>query len=308
MKHLDNKVSPEKSNEYIEQLKDFDINSAAELPIEEALSKICVSKPYFAFNKIYKHKDFLISKVSPEQQKGNELGKITVGESGRHMAILGSVACGLKETSRHYYLAEKSHITNYYDQPSTNNKHVFIAMRSSLAEKRRTRSEGVILDENMNLTHDIYVTYHKIAPPLFKKFFNKHFKKTPVDTFNPYTSSINLKLNSDINNKLNITIPDIDNESCAGHFSGCPAVPIAFFMHNIGQLCSNYISKKNNHSGFVINEARLDLRELMFSGSLNKNINSSYEQTPSGDFNFNTEIFQNNKLSGNIFFSITLKE
>ncbi len=79
--------------------RDFDLimlsNQLKEVSIEQILTKICVSPPYFAFQKIYQYQDLLIAPITPEQPQGNELGKISITEAGRHLAILGSCLLAL---------------------------------------------------------------------------------------------------------------------------------------------------------------------------------------------------------------------
>ena len=76
---------------------------AEEVSISEILKKICVSPPYFAFKKIYRYENILIAHITPEQPMNDEIGYISIGEAGRHMAILGTCVCTFNQNEKHYY-------------------------------------------------------------------------------------------------------------------------------------------------------------------------------------------------------------
>jgi len=65
------------------------------------LSKICVSPPYFAFKKIYRYGNILIAHIIAEQPIDDEIVTISIGEAGRHMAILGTCFVTLNQIEKY---------------------------------------------------------------------------------------------------------------------------------------------------------------------------------------------------------------
>ena len=91
------------------------IAKSQEININDILKKICVSPPYFAFKKIYKYQNYFIAPFRVEQSEHQEGNKISIAESGRHLAIAGSIANAFTTNSKHYYLAMNA-LMNFYQQ------------------------------------------------------------------------------------------------------------------------------------------------------------------------------------------------
>ncbi|EMJ5851792.1 hypothetical protein R5P12_003515 [Klebsiella aerogenes] len=58
--------------------------------ITEISQRVKVEKLYFAFQQLWSDEDSLVGIFSSEQPLAYEVGPITAGELGRHMAIMGS--------------------------------------------------------------------------------------------------------------------------------------------------------------------------------------------------------------------------
>ncbi len=101
----------EKLHSIAKNLTNILLSKAEELPLLGILDKICVSPPYFAFKKIYKYENILIAKISPEQPINDEIVAISIGEAGRHMAILGTCICAVNQKEKFYYLVKDAKIT-----------------------------------------------------------------------------------------------------------------------------------------------------------------------------------------------------
>ncbi len=119
-----------------------------EVKVDDLLGKICVSPPYFIFNKIYKYNNLLISPLKPEQVIGYELAPISIGESGRHMAILGTCACAINEEEKFFYLVKDAAIWKNEDCSLSYEKdrELFLIVKPRFIDKKTVGSSYILVD------------------------------------------------------------------------------------------------------------------------------------------------------------------
>lgn len=284
-------------------------NKAEEIPIESILEKICVSQPYFAFRKIYKYENFLIAPITREQQLGNEIAQMPMGEVCRHMAILGTCAAALDQKEKYYYLAREGrakttglNLTAKIDLDA--NRPLYAIMRCDDLERRSANSSGVLVKWESEIMAGVEVGYEKIPDKLFKKFFNDHFQPTKTPSENPYTGIINFENVKIVSDQLTATMPQISTEHCAGHFYGCPAIPIAFAAYNVTRYAGELLFSKTGIKNYFISKADLISSHLPFPSDKN-DVKITYNGLENGEHKFLCLTEQNGKEVSSLELSMT---
>jgi hypothetical protein len=283
-------------------------NEAKEIPIAFILDKICVSPPYFAFKKMYKYQNILIAQVRTEQPTGNEITSMSIGEAGRHMAILGTCVCAIDQGNKNYYLVKnaKTKLILKDIDSFCNNDDLYIAIESRYIDGRIANAYGILFNTEKKVIYQIEASYNKVKVATFAKFFKKYNSESFSIKESPYKKQIFFKNKKINNDKLVISFPEIEKERCAGHFNNYPILPTAFIIYNIIAHIGNFLLKKNNKKRYYISEVVLDLLEMLFLNSKKEaeilykknNNNNSYEVY--------CNIIQDKKKNADIFFSIYL--
>ena len=295
-------------NIQLSNIKDIIDNKSEVLCISDALSKICVSPPYFYFKNIYKYQEYLISPISPEQPISKEIGQISIGECGRSLAILGSCACSLYEKKRFYYLVENAFLNNlstFINNDISNiGKKLYLVMRSYVNEKNKCGAKGFIISEEGNILHSCVMSYFKLSSAMFNRFFQNNLEVNVYDGKNsPYAKLLNFNISDEVNNGFNLSI-SIDKKDCVGHFENCPAIPTAFLIYNIIQFCGNKISQESRKSNFCIHQVNLKLKELLFP-STDCKIAIQYQRNGNIIY-YDVVIIQNDIKNGEINFIMSI--
>lgn len=203
--------------------------------INELLTKICVSRPYFNFNQIWQKKDgTLVAKINSEQSNAEGV-KLPIGEAMRHLAILGLCSYAINQPKRQYYLACKSVGTTNL---APYGKVEYAAMKVKKVVGRKLVCVGGIYSEKKAKIHDVEVEYLILPEPLFERTFKDRFfdfklSNTPFDTYHR-----NLPLGTALiqNNRLEVSVLPMEAARCYGHFTNYPIVPIAYLCHTIATL------------------------------------------------------------------------
>jgi len=151
---------------------------AEEISIPSILEKICVSPPYFAFKKIYRYENILMTCVNAEQSMNDEIGCMSMGEMCRHTAILGTCSVAFEQNEKYYYLAKegKAKIVNIDAMKQNASQELYILMCCDGSDRRSAISYGIAINSTLQIILDVVVTYEKIADKLFRKFFLNIFK------------------------------------------------------------------------------------------------------------------------------------
>ena len=241
------------------------LHNSKEIPINPLLEKIFVSRPYFAFSKIYQSGDILISPVTQEQPIGFESTPMSSAEASRHLAILGSCALAINNEDRQYYLAVKARKKVGID---TINKNIFcsssqlyvLAMPFFVNEK-----EAAAITILTNLEGDIIfnfmVGYQLFSEKLFNRVFKKHSKSTESVNYSPYREAFKFKDIVIGNNVLKATLPIMKTEQCAGHFDNFPILPVGVLaymaINTIGDFLNNIT--QNTNLRYYLLKAEMDV-------------------------------------------------
>ncbi len=295
----------DKIKAYLSKIKSEKNFDSQKLETKSFLDKICVSPPYFAFKDIYKFDNYLIAPVTLEQIMGFESSSITIGEAGRHFAILGSCACSMSELQKKYYLVEKVHIRNEIQNFVKKGTTSYVVVRSSFDSKRIAGANGWLFNDELELNYSINLSYYKLSLEVFGKIFKRFYSDTSRFTGNPYKNYYDLEMLSENADGLTLTLNNNDNNICFGHFEGFPSIPTAYLVYNIIHKCSDLILKKYNSENYIVEYANLDLKKLLFP-KCTKIINVTYE-TKFNRTIFQVTILQDQEIASLVNFSILTK-
>lgn len=234
------------------------IENSQELNIKEILAKICVSPPYFAFKKIYKYQEYIIAPIVAEQFGHKEKNKISIVESGRHIAILGSVANSIQTTEKHYYLAQNA-VMNHYKIDHEND--LYIVIKNYGGKQKIVKAEGFIINNYSEIIYDLSVDYLKIKKNVFCKLFKSFFNDTPINkNINPYCNIPNLNQNYVIkDNKLEVSLNKFSAQNFVGHFDNYPMLPISVSCYLMTHYAGTLFRKKNNLENFTVKKASMEI-------------------------------------------------
>jgi hypothetical protein len=237
------------------------IPKSQELNIEDILKKICVSPPYFAFKKIYKYQQYIIAPVKAEQFGHKEKSKISIVESGRHIAILGSVANSIKTTEKHYYLAQNASMNHY---KINHENDLYVVIESYGGEQKLVTANGLIADNHGQIIYDLSVDYLKIKKNVFCKLFKSFFNDTPIDkNINPYCNIRNLNQTYVIkNNKLEVSLDEFLAQDFSGHFDQYPAIPVSISCYLMTHYAGILFQKINKVNSFVVEKLSLEVYSI----------------------------------------------
>ncbi len=169
------------------------------------------------------------AKVYNEYLDPDEGGPMGGAECGRHLAILGSIALayGFHHKRRHYYLAVHAVLERKTSHISESNHFIAYAI-PVLAEKRKGKIYGEILDEHNAVLFTAEVEYMIMSPAVFTKFYENFKLDEEIPAVeSPYRNRrrlTNLVFKGD---RISADYGTIVGSECEGHFKNYPALPVA---------------------------------------------------------------------------------
>lgn len=230
---------------------------------DKILSKIFVSRPYYAFQEVFGNDEYLVSYITPERISNSEAGPITAAEIGRHLAILGSCIHGLGELDRCYYLAAKARLDISYEddlgklQGISKEEKLIGVCKNVYSDKKSCRSSMIIMDQSFNVLYTLNTEYSKISDRLFKRLFSKYLLDYQKSDSSPYTNLVSSEEKEVGRNKMRCDIPVIEPYQCSGHFDSAPLLPIAINMGIIIDAAGKFLSKivNDNSVKYIVSVA-----------------------------------------------------
>jgi 3-hydroxymyristoyl/3-hydroxydecanoyl-(acyl carrier protein) dehydratase len=247
--------------------------------IETAANElICVSKPYYALQDVkFLNNGKLQATVAVENQVSGETTPLSASESGRHAAILGSLALALYNPLplKHYYLASHAILNRLnqptHFQPSTFDQKVIVeaeVIDLDLSAKKGKVATTIYTEAGVAV-FSLVVSYHVFKKDLFGKLFRKQYQETFLPkTANPYTANTPLYDVTLTENQLTATLGVIQAEQCLGHFDHYPALPVAILCNAMIRLGGLHVGRLtfNNGISYAVRYANLSADSLAFAG------------------------------------------
>lgn len=241
-------------------------NKCREVSIDKILKKICVTPPYFIFDKIFEFEDILIAPIQPEQTIEFEATPISSAEAARHLAILGSCCFVNEDNEEKYYLTNKAlkRSNKNIDVLLNQSKKLYVIAISKFSGKMECLSYSALINEDGEIIFEADICFQKLSKKLFSRVFKKHLKPTNKVNTSPYKNSYkHLQNVIQEGSIIKAELPEIDDEECAGHFDGAPMLPIGIMSYIITSQIGEILKKidNNQESKFYILEADLRVFE-----------------------------------------------
>ncbi|WP_300001371.1 hypothetical protein [uncultured Cedecea sp.] len=230
-----------------------------------------VQKPYFAFQKLWQDGTALVGNFAGEQPLGNEIGPLTTGEMGRHMAILGSCAAvALHNGSEGYYLATKAHLIRK-DTRQHSEDNLFHASAQVMNIDKRTLKASIQVWNKEPLA-ELICEYTLLSPALFqRKFQNYASDNVSIPLSSPYQHVLPLYNLTFEEGKLDAFAGPLSPQQCAGHFFGYPCWPVAIIAQTAFQVTGELIKKQYGETArFCVQDLKLSADKLMKADSILK--------------------------------------
>ncbi|MTD39682.1 hypothetical protein GIX45_13880 [Erwinia sp. CPCC 100877] len=238
--------------------------------INEISQRIHVQKPYFAFQRLWQEEEQMVGCFTAEQPLACEIGAITAGELGRHLAILGSCAAvALHNGPEGYYLATRAHLTRSTDHP-TEGEPLYASARVLNMDKRSLKIAAQAWAKAP--IAELVCEYAIMAPPLFKRNFKRYANDDlSVPQESPYQSAIRChSLNASPGSISGLAGP-LTPQQCAGHFFGYPCWPVAIIAQTAFQITGKLIQEKYGPDMcFCVRDVELSANRLMSADSVLK--------------------------------------
>lgn len=229
---------------------------------------IMVKKPYNILYDIKEELDGSISaSVNNEFLYKDKWGPIGASESGRHLAILGSMALANETNSKKYYLAVHAKIkrNNLLVQNIDNLK---LQVKVNSHHKRDGEITGDIYDANNESIYTATIKYKIFSPQVFSKLFDS-FKSTVAikNKISPYQKRkelSNITINgTEIKGDYGVVLP----QECEGHFDEYPALPVAVVANLLGELgIKLFLDNNTDFTKIIVTSASINAHRLAFHG------------------------------------------
>lgn len=244
---------------------------------KELISLISVEAPYFALRQIEVIAPNSIQAIAPiEKEVGNELTHMANSETGRHLAIAGSLACALvnPNKSRHYYLATKAIYRNLqFGKKLELGTYQQLRVKAICTDldKRNAKATTYLMTPEGQPLAQIDVNYYIMPSRLFDKLNRRQFVEQPdfseANPFNKNLNSYDIKFAYN-NESAHADYGLIEDCYCAGHFAHYPALPVAEMIHHLYGGAIKLVEQKLGSSNikFEPQIAHIGAEQLGFSG------------------------------------------
>ncbi|MGX5057059.1 hypothetical protein ACWKX9_26040 [Enterobacter asburiae] len=246
-----------------QQKRFFDISAISQ--------RVKVEKPYFAFQQLWSDEDSLVGTFSSEQPLVCEVGLITAGELGRHMAILGScTAAALHNGPEGYYLATKAHFKRKQNNQTAAHEIFYASSRVLNFDKRSLKVTAQAW--NSEPVAELICEYTILSPALFQRNF-RHYANDSMSTppHSPYKHPVpvyNLVLQHD---RLDACAGPLSAIQCAGHFYGYPCWPVAIISQTAFEVTGELLKiKYGTGTRFCVWDTQLSAEKLIGADSILK--------------------------------------
>ena len=246
-------------------LPDILLHNSKEIPINPILEKIFVSRPYFAFSKVYQFGDILISPITQEQPIGFESTPMSSAEASRHLAILGSCALAINKEDQQYYLAVKARkkvgIDTINKNTFCNSSQLYVLAMPLFINEKEAAAITILTNIEGDIIFNFMIGYQLFTKKLFDRVFKKHSKPTEKIDYSPYREAFKFRNIVIDKNVLKATLPIMKVEQCAGHFDNFPMLPVGVLaymaINTIGYFLNN-ITQNTNLRYYLLN-AEMDV-------------------------------------------------
>ena len=237
---------------------------------EEIFSQIDVRPPYFALREVaVDSRGDVTARAAIEQPLGAEVGPVSGAEAGRHLAIIGSLAAACEHTAegRHHYLATDAEIRRAKKVPEDATELV-LRSHGSILDKRTAHAMVTAETENGRRVCSLSCYYAIVEYDTMRFFFADHVQETPASQSNPFLELIEPEQVDIAGGHIEVDLGTVDAASCAGHFAGLPAMPVAYLMSNVTSAAGRLLRRQSGDDAlrYSIVEGSVRADGLAFAG------------------------------------------
>lgn len=237
---------------------------------DEIFARIDVLPPYYALRDVAldEHGD-VTAQVSIEQPLGAEIGPISGAEAGRHLAIAGSVAAafGNPAAGRHHYLATDAELRRAKKVP-VDATELVVRAHGTILDERTAHAMVTAATADGRRVCSLSCYYAIVEYDTLRFFFGDHVQETPAVETNPFVELLEPQQVDIAGGHIELDLGTVDAASCAGHFDGLPAMPVAYLMSNVTAAAGRLLRKQSGDDQlrFSIREGSVRADGLAFAG------------------------------------------
>ena len=225
------------------------LRTAKEIDVDLILNKICVSRPYFNFDKILVSGDYMLAPIQAEQPLCNEMCNISSAEALRYIAILGSCQYGLNQGEKMFYLAKSAR--GFMNINYGNFNDLFVVTKLNADSKREMSQLGGLYSISKGAIHKTEVSYMKLNQRSFNSLFSNYKLDYIKQETSPYKELLNVDIEFQDDKSVKAKIPRIELSKCSGHFDNYAAIPVAYLAYNVIKLASSLITEPLKMKSFT---------------------------------------------------------
>ncbi|AQA20947.1 hypothetical protein BTZ20_0751 [Rhodococcus sp. MTM3W5.2] len=199
--------------------------------VDTLLNRICVRAPYFALQDFVVPSDGTVTCNFPTEVDPGDEGPITMAELARHSAIAGlcAVASSFDDGDRRYYLARTGTMTRLSDTAYVPGAAISAKATGALTSQRTAKAQCTVTMGGRSEVR-MEIGYSVFTESAFDKFFG-YLRRDTDDHLpsNPYSTPMPMQ-DVHVETSSATAVSSVSPEQCIGHFSGYPAMPIAYLL------------------------------------------------------------------------------
>jgi hypothetical protein len=259
------------------------------LSAAELYPRICVRDPYFALKDVtVMGEGEVVARVPVQQDPDAEAGPISIAESGRHLAILGSCASALMapKDGQHFYLACAARGQWLRPEPMARATDLLWGLAKARFTGKRTATAQTLLSlEDGTPLFRLEVDYNVLSAAAFTRLFGEArvdmrreprrddgVQRTPEEWArlrqNPYSKPLALRDWRPDGESLNATLGPVTPEMCKGHFALHPVMPVAIVASGMTRVATTLLRRLEGApwARCLTKDVRLSADSLAFAG------------------------------------------
>ncbi|WP_460753360.1 hypothetical protein [Myceligenerans cantabricum] len=201
----------------------------AKVTYEEIASLICVTRPYYALEGLSSNEPGRVRAIVPVQSPpGRQSQIISLGEVGRHLAVLGLSAAATSSPTggRNYYLANRA-VGRMYPAGERPAPGPLIGTAVVQGQNRRLAlAHTELRDSAGTLVARMDVQYTVMPAAVFRRLVGSPARPDADSPDNPYELAMPVT-DVSVHERRGSAKLTVEPEMCRGHFDGFPALPVS---------------------------------------------------------------------------------
>jgi hypothetical protein len=251
--------------------------------------RICVRDPYYALKDVtVMGEGEVVARIPVQQDPDAEAGPISIAESGRHLAILGSCASALMspKDGQHFYLACGARGQWLRPEAMARSTELLWGLaRAQFTGKRTATAQTLLSLEDGTPLFRLEVDYNVLSAAAFTRLFgearvdmrreprrDEGVQRTPEEWAklrqNPYSKQLALRDWRPDGESLRATLGPVTPDMCKGHFALHPVMPVAIVASGMTRVATTLLRRLEGApwARCLAKDVRLSADSLAFAG------------------------------------------